>query len=329
MTEPLPPIPDCVTPPSIAVSVDGRIAEDKLCIDCGYNLRGLKTYGRCPECGGEVAASLRGHDLRWASLPWLRTVRDGFILMKHSTILVLVSYVGVMVVLFAWTPAVGQVALLNVVFAVIAVLLALPALSILYGFFQATRVEPRIVGQEPTWSARRLARVLPVVTLGLWGALMLFDEVGPRAPWMRQLALYMHLLLAVLATSAGVAFVQYLIALLERTAEEKVIKETKQARQIVFLALVLAGVVLVANALLPLLTDYKVVADRLRSAASTAGSCGYCVNWVFVLFALQIVWRCATIMDRTVKAAEMGADADSHKGDPPPAQPQHRQPASD
>ncbi|MEE8170829.1 MAG: hypothetical protein V3T70_09800 [Phycisphaerae bacterium] len=37
---------------------DGRIAEDRTCIECGYNLRSLDTKSVCPECGTKVAESL-------------------------------------------------------------------------------------------------------------------------------------------------------------------------------------------------------------------------------------------------------------------------------
>jgi hypothetical protein len=35
-----------------------RVADDMACIGCGYNLRGLNVWTRCPECGGEVGNSL-------------------------------------------------------------------------------------------------------------------------------------------------------------------------------------------------------------------------------------------------------------------------------
>lgn len=42
--------------PSTAM-VSEEVEEDAECLFCGYNLRGLKTYGRCPECGERVAQS--------------------------------------------------------------------------------------------------------------------------------------------------------------------------------------------------------------------------------------------------------------------------------
>ncbi|HRP63864.1 MAG TPA: hypothetical protein PK400_11260 [Phycisphaerales bacterium] len=49
----LSPVP--IGPSTAMVSED--VEEDADCLFCGYNLRGLKTYGRCPECGERVARS--------------------------------------------------------------------------------------------------------------------------------------------------------------------------------------------------------------------------------------------------------------------------------
>ena len=305
MTDALPPVPSVAATPSVAVSVDGRIAEDKICIDCGYNLRGLRTDGRCPECGGQVAASLRGHELHYASLPWLRSVRRGFHMMKRAILLSLLAVVLGIVIEEGWEalhpgrsfPAVAS----TIVFGV---MLTLTSLLALYGFVLATGAEPRLAYHGEGWSFRRWARVLIVSALALWGGLKLLTFMGPQAGWVNQIVMYLSLVLAVLAPLAVVAFVQHVIALLERTAEEKVLKEAKQTRLFVHLAIALAAVILLMNALAPLFRSMPEVADRLYTTAGTARSCGSCVILLFVLGALQLVWRVSNILDRIVVAAE-------------------------
>ena len=54
-----------------------RLLEDLLCNHCGYNLRGLLSEGRCPECGTEVARSLRGDLLVAADPAWLERLIRG------------------------------------------------------------------------------------------------------------------------------------------------------------------------------------------------------------------------------------------------------------
>jgi len=65
--------------PASAVRVDenGGLAEDIACRKCGYNLRGLRTEGVCPECGTAVGRSLYGDFLRYCDPAWVRTLAKG------------------------------------------------------------------------------------------------------------------------------------------------------------------------------------------------------------------------------------------------------------
>ena len=67
---------------------------DPLCVHCGYNLRGLSTDRKCPECGTPIAKSLRGDLLSSADPDWLRRLHRGQL------------YIVVGIVVFlAWIPA--------------------------------------------------------------------------------------------------------------------------------------------------------------------------------------------------------------------------------
>jgi hypothetical protein len=55
----------------------GAIASDLPCLDCGYNLRGLRRDGRCPECGRAVADALLGGRVRFAQPWWIDRVANG------------------------------------------------------------------------------------------------------------------------------------------------------------------------------------------------------------------------------------------------------------
>jgi hypothetical protein len=64
------------------------------CIECGYDLFSLDPASRCPECGTDIALSMRGELLKFANPQWLREVRLGLILMFYTlTIGVLLSVV--------------------------------------------------------------------------------------------------------------------------------------------------------------------------------------------------------------------------------------------
>lgn len=54
-----------------------RVRTSTLCIDCGYDLRGLPPLGRCPECATDIAISIDA-DLRGLASPaWLHRLRVG------------------------------------------------------------------------------------------------------------------------------------------------------------------------------------------------------------------------------------------------------------
>lgn len=312
MTDALPPIPPAATTPSVAVSIDGRIAEDKICIDCGYNLRGLKTDGRCPECGGEVAASLRGHELHYASLAWLRTVRRGFCLMKWAIILSLLAIIVVIIIETVWEGThPGKPLPPTVSFIMAGASLTFTSLLALYGLMLATRAEPRVAHRGEGWSFRRWARVLIVAALAVWGGIELLARLGPKAGWVDRVMMFAPLVLAILAPLAVAAFVQHVIALLERAAEEKTLKQAKQTRQYVYLAVALAAVVLLMNALAQLLRSNTEVTDRLYTTAGAARGCWSCVCILFVLGALQLIWRVSRVFDGIVAVAEVDAESRS------------------
>ena len=62
--------PGMVPPPSV-------VATDTPCRKCGYNLRGLSTDGRCPECGTPVGYSFHGDLLRFCDPNWVETLYKG------------------------------------------------------------------------------------------------------------------------------------------------------------------------------------------------------------------------------------------------------------
>jgi len=289
----------------VAVSVDGRIAEDKLCVDCGYNLRGLKPDGRCPECGVEVAASLVGHELHAASLPWLRTVRRGFGQMKLAILLSVAACVlAIGIETLLELPYPGSRAAVTIVWLVFAAPMSAALLLAATGFLRATTVEPRVAYRGEGYSPRRWARVLTLVALLLWLTLELHKNVLPKSSWTDYVVIYLPLVLAVLAPLAVAAFVQHVIALLERTAEEKRLKSARSIRGYVHFAIALAAVVLLVNATAPLYRSKPQIVERVDMVGDMARDCAPCITLIFAFGALRLVWGMATIMDDTLARAE-------------------------
>lgn len=68
------------------------VADDVPCGSCGYNLRTLPFAGRCPECGAPIRDFMSIRDFRFSSVPWLRRVRRGILLVVAA---VLTQYAGI------------------------------------------------------------------------------------------------------------------------------------------------------------------------------------------------------------------------------------------
>lgn len=72
-------MPDPAPSPTIETAPDSSASGAVLqshprCISCQYDLHGQSTNGQCPECGWNVATTLRALDLNHA---WLLTIRSG------------------------------------------------------------------------------------------------------------------------------------------------------------------------------------------------------------------------------------------------------------
>lgn len=80
-----------------AESTVDRAPSVVLCRECGYDLRGLPTEGRCPECGTSVRLSLISLRLTDAAPTWLRSIARGMLAIK----------VGIVAPLFVIPMAIG------------------------------------------------------------------------------------------------------------------------------------------------------------------------------------------------------------------------------
>ena len=64
-----------------------------VCAGCGYALDGLPVSAKCPDCGMDVERSMRGPMLRFASVPYLRSLHLGACLALIALILFILQYV--------------------------------------------------------------------------------------------------------------------------------------------------------------------------------------------------------------------------------------------
>jgi len=137
----------------------GTIDTDVVCRRCGYNLRGLRPSGRCPECGTPIGLSVSGDLLRFADPSWVETLALGirYILWGLAASFFF-SIAGGIVTRFV-NPLFGQL------------LHTAGSLLAFYGAYLLTEPDPSGIGEDRYVSARRIIRI--ALLLGVLSTLLL------------------------------------------------------------------------------------------------------------------------------------------------------------
>jgi len=142
-------------PPSVPGLFDerGEIVVDHECKKCGYNLRGLREDGRCPECGTPIGLSTTGDLLRFADPDWVEKVARGLKIILWMILVGLIA--GILSVIAGAT--VGEEAGTILMFVV--------QLITFYGVWLMTEPDPSGIGEDPNITARKVIRITLVVGL--------------------------------------------------------------------------------------------------------------------------------------------------------------------
>ena len=309
-------------PPVVAVSIDGRIAENKTCRECGYNLRGLKTDGLCPECGHDVALSLLGHELLYASLPWLKEIARGYRHMRNALLLALTLFFLLLLImagttllerLFEIADILTDSGWANILMSIAGLLfiLALCAAGLLwiYGFVLATRVEPRIAFGGERFSARRATRVFATLTAILLGFSHAARYIVPQTLFGDMIVLFISPALTISTLLAATAFVRHNVALLERTAESRVLKEAKNLLVIAYLAICIAAVVFLGQSLSMIFGLNAGALAQASSISRNIQACGGCLWFLLGLGLLNLAWMMEAALRRVVNRANKESPA--------------------
>lgn len=145
------------------------------CVQCSYNLQGLRSSGNCPECGTPIQHSLRGHLLRFASPDYIQQLRQGLSLFLNGVLLYIVCFV---VLMFMGIIAPGpSSSFFSLVFLGINIMM-------LIGYWKYSNPDPGYLGREDPNAARRVLRISLIVmiaTTAVSGLLGLVSAVpGPN-----------------------------------------------------------------------------------------------------------------------------------------------------
>lgn len=158
------PVPAMPVPaPDAMVRLDAAscIDQDIDCRRCGYNLRGLSTDGRCPECGNAVGRSIRGDFLRFCDPEWVEKLASGMNWIVASIVIgiiggILAAFVGGGFAV-AMTAGGGSINPIGFVIGGVLMQLAVGAVGLI-GYWKVTTPDPGRPEAETGVNARQLVR---------------------------------------------------------------------------------------------------------------------------------------------------------------------------
>jgi hypothetical protein len=142
----------------------GPLERDVICVQCSYNLRGLKPESRCPECGTIVLRSLQGNLLKFSSAEYLAKLHLG-------VFIILAAIVAQFLLLFAMI-ALGFLGMTNAqLMGAVEITSMLAGVGVgiaqLLGWWLFSEEDPGVVGTDKGSTARTVVRASVIVLAGL------------------------------------------------------------------------------------------------------------------------------------------------------------------
>ncbi|MFG0284588.1 MAG: hypothetical protein ACF8R7_09220 [Phycisphaerales bacterium JB039] len=155
-----------------------RVEYDQMCVQCGYQLRGLAVTGVCPECGTAIARSFRGDRLSAADPAYVGALQTGTRrLLVGIVALLLVGAVLLAAAIIDDTVGFIPDRLANII-ASVAILW--PLVVIVQGVFAISARDSEGVGGHRIEIGRTAARPGAVAALGAAGGGFALDAIGVR-----------------------------------------------------------------------------------------------------------------------------------------------------
>lgn len=181
-----------VTPQDLAQVGPPEVPQELACAGCGYQLRGLRAAGRCPECGASVGQSLDAHAYTLSFDRHVRRLREGLGLI-HVSVAALAAIWAVCTALAvwdgvdrphspsaAWAQAVRTSGADPGLWTVLAVPVLAAAALLALGGQHVTHADPRRLSTPAQRAARFFARGVMVAQAALLGALAVALPLAPR-----------------------------------------------------------------------------------------------------------------------------------------------------
>lgn len=259
------------------------VIRSRACVGCGYDLLGLPTTGRCPECGTSVAQSLHGYLLRFADERYLKIVRQGLSL----TIAGIVAFALLMVVSLAvgfsapLRSTLGGAAGVLSLDVVLSLAELIPSALLLIGYWRFTEPDPGYQGTETPTAARRVIRVTVIIQAAAALAGVGFSAVGVKGsafgltglPAGPALAAGLAMAFALAGTVAWCvqffAVMNYVAWLGRRVPDSSMVRQTRTYMWLLPLVYVFGACILMLGPIIAL-TLYLVMLIQLRGHLTQA-----------------------------------------------------------
>lgn len=197
---------------------EGNLASDVHCRRCGYNLRGLKPEGACPECELPTSRSIFGDWLGMCDPAWIKRLKTGIHLLLGS-IFGSIAFWTIFIVALMIIDALTAGAALGAIQTIMMILTMILGLIWFAGAWMLTTPDPGAEQIESPRSARSLARWCSVAAIAAM-PLSVLQQSGmnlaapaPVAAPLDTILLALSTLLGtvgIIATAAGVIYLRSL-----------------------------------------------------------------------------------------------------------------------
>lgn len=205
------------------VDADAPVAADLPCVHCGYNLRGGRTSGKCPECATPIERSLGRDLLANSDTKFLTTVYQGMTCVHYATVAV-VAVFG-MVLLSLPLFVLGATRVVNALTWVLQSSLPLAISLMLLGVYRFTVPEPRLACVPSEGFLKSVSRISASATLILVFAEWCLSLAGIHIPY----AMITYLIVAGGIVITIVSATLYLSRLCDRIPDPKLAKACRDA----------------------------------------------------------------------------------------------------